>query len=408
MTPWLLLLAATAHAQDPDPAPPEDPVSDETTPAEAHLLDGDATADGEAPDPGSETDAAARPEPSEVPPPPPLEDAELETTAAEPMVEEATMEAEPTKAEARAEKLQRLNELNAERALRIYQQRSLANHAFITPMFGHSALPTTHLGGAFGASAVIQPKVTGDGTDVFAAATGDLEAGVRFGKWAGFDADVDGLAGFGQRATSDSEIRADAAWQFRGGVPIRLVHRPSTAFTLKPTGFYLSGSTLDFQRGLAAIQEQIAAGQEPDTTAASREMITNFQAYGGGLNLALAQAAGSAFGVQLTVGGGLEHLRVQDWEDDAQVIASGLAGRFQSDLALTFDLNPVPLGFMLEYQFDATFGAGDLKSTQYFLHDLGLGLYINGMMNTVGLEAVVQLDLPQITAGAQLVYRSYF
>lgn len=297
-----------------------------------------------------------------------------------------------------------------DRAVRVVEQRSLGTHPFIPPQHAPSALPTSHLGTKFGAVLVVSSGVDADGDPVngsYVAVAGGLDGGVRFGKWVGLEVNVAGLAGLAGRTDSLLDLGAQAAWQVGGGLPIRMLQARTTALTLRPRGHHMNLTLVDIQPALDELERQYDAGESSDFQEASRYMLRYIKASGGGLDLALAQSAGSVFGVQIAAGGGLEQLDLTYYDGEEHHVV-GAQASVDAGIALSFDFNPVPFAIMLEYAFHADLGLGDLAGPALLEHDVGLGLYLNGLTNTVGLELFAGLGETQIDVGANLAFRAYF
>ncbi|MCB9680594.1 MAG: hypothetical protein H6733_03910 [Alphaproteobacteria bacterium] len=331
---------------------------------------------------------------------PPSDDTPAVSSTASP---DPAEEPAPTRQEVRDQKVR-------DRAGRIFDRRSLGNHPFITPQFAESALVTSYLGSGFGAAAVFYETLDSDGNQAqgtYVAAAGGLEAGVGFGKWVGLDAHASGLAGVSAVTSGGVQLGAAALWNVGGGLPIRVVQARSTAFTIKPVGDYTDATGVDINAALQEVVRQSEAGENLDLVEASRYLLVRTRSYGGGLQLAFAQSAGSLFGLQLSAGASYQRI-VQTYYDGQPQTATGNGLDVSGGLALSLDFNPVPLAIMAEYGIDVGLGLGDLAGTTDLTHDVGLGLYLNGMTNTVGLQAFVALAQDEIDAGAMLAFRAYF
>ncbi len=385
-----LLLGLAAHAQTPDAADGEAPAAG-AEPVQPDAAGGGAEEAGEPEEAGESDDAGEPVEPG----------AGEEAEAAE-------------EAEAPSRRALRRDARDAkvmERARKIFDQRSLALHPFITPQFAESALPTSHLASSFGVAGVfaaITNPLTGEPTtSAYLAAGGTLDAGVRFGRWVGLEAAAGGLAGVSAGRDTEFDLSASAAWRVSGGVPVRLLQHRKSALTLKPVGFYSSATTVDVGAGYAELERQIQAGEDPDFADITTQMLRGAEAYGGALHVAFAHAVGSAFGMQLSAGGGASEFRSGLTREDRPDITAS-QGLVQGGIALSFDANPVPLAIMLEYGVDARLGLGPLSGIDTVTHEAGVGVYLNGLTNTVGIEASVGVGPTQINAGADLAFRAYF
>ena len=336
-----------------------------------------------------------------------------EAPQAVPVPEEAPApEAAPTGDEADAVVRSRRDVIdvrNAERAARIFRQRALANHPFVTPQLARSALPTSHAATRFGAALVYAPATDSSPTEsLWTAASGGLEGSVRFGRWVALRGELGGTAGLQSAAGDVPQIAAEAGWDVSGGVPIRLVHARSTALTLEPIGGYFDSTQLAVTDTLSTLADQALEGGGIDVDAATARMVTRAQGGGGGLSLALAQAGGKVFGLQLSVGGQYQALVLRATDDDGprEVVASQV--KVDAGVALSLDANPVPFAVMVEYAVGASVGLGEAAGLTSLQHQVGLGLYLNGLTNTIGVEGFGRLAPGSLSAGAQVLLRAYF
>lgn len=361
---WLVLALSAASAQDEAPGPYEDPGTEAPVP-------------------------------------------EDEAPAPEPTGQVSVPEDELQEQSAAAMRREAADRRRLARVEKVFIQRSLSNHPFIQPQFVQSSLPTSHLGGGFGAGVVLD--LTGN-TAATAAIAGGVDVGVRFVKWIGLQAELNGIAGVSAGAAGEDgipPIGAFASWDVSGGVPIRVVHLRSLAFTLKPAGHYQDITDVDVSAGLRTVRDQVQAGQDVDLAEAGRSMLSGGRLYGGGLHLALAYSPAAVFGMQVSVGGGAEEIQLTQLEGEV-VDIRGAQGTVEAGLALSLDANPVPFAAMLEYGIGMGVGIGELRGNVGVEHRAGLGLYLNGLTNTVGLEVGGVYDGETIVANARLAFRAYF
>jgi hypothetical protein len=199
-------------------------------------------------------------------------------------------------------------------------------------------------------------------------------------------------------------VGAAAGYAWNGSVVVRALQAKTTALSIRPAVRGTVGTGLQLRPGFEALTEQLSEGRDIDLTEASRYMISRSWSVGGDLSLALAHAFGRTFGMQLALGGGVERAGGSYYEDGAEQTFSGTLGILNGGVALSFDANPIPLAIMLEYDVDVALAAGGLGID----HKAGLGVYLNGMTNTVGLElaGITGASGTQLQAG--LGFRSYF
>lgn len=303
----------------------------------------------------------------------------------------------------------RLEALDARRLGRVeeaYQQRTLGHFPFVEAALLDSALPASHLGSSLGAAAVINPFDDGT-TSTYVAGRGRLDGGARFGKWVAIDGEIGGAAGLGARGEALLDAGALAVWDWSAGVNVRLVQGETTALSIRPSGFGQRGTVASVGPGLSELMRQAEAGEAVDFVEATRFMTANVATLGGLTSLNLAQSFGRHVGIQATVTGGVERSRVR-YYDGVEQEDTSVEGLLAVGGALGFDTNPVPLAIQLEYRYDHVFGTGVQRGLSGFGHNVGFGLFLNGMTNTIGLQATAALGGGQVDVGADLDFRSYF
>jgi hypothetical protein len=180
----------------------------------------------------------------------------------------------------------------------------------------------------------------------------------------------------------------------------------TTALSIRPLIRGSNGTGLSLRPGLKAIAAQAQGDDSLDFNEASRYMVTQTWTAGGVVHLSLAQSIGRHLG--LAGPAGLLLAVVGAGPDSARTAAQGdLQAEVDGGFALSFDANPVPFALQLEYDVDVGIGLGDLSGNTGVGHNIGLGLYLNGMTNTFGLELAATLGaITQLNA--RLGYRAYF
>jgi hypothetical protein len=288
-----------------------------------------------------------------------------------------------------------------------FEQRSLGYHPFIRPQFVTSALPASHLGSQTGAALVILPPPEGEeGNTLYAAGVGFVDGGIRFGRWVGLDAGIGGAAGVGGRGGEALDFGASASWNWRASAVVRMLQSRTTALSIRPLIRGSNGTGLSLRPGLKAIAAQAQGDDSLDFNEASRYMVTQTWTAGGVVHLSLAQSIGRHLGLQVSLGGGASAVGASTYDGEEQTSRASQA-EVDGGFALSFDANPVPFALQLEYDVDVGIGLGDLSGNTGVGHNIGLGLYLNGMTNTFGLELAATLGaITQLNA--RLGYRAYF
>lgn len=310
-----------------------------------------------------------------------------------------------------------------ERLKRSFFQRTLSSHPFVQPQFVASAIPTSHLGLGIGGAGIIvegsDPSTGAARRSTYAAGLAALDGSIRIGKWVGLGAGLDGIAGVGgtPRAALDYGAAAGFGWSARAIV--RVLHRESTALSIGPHMFggaaralvlqpgfeYVFGRVTDFIADESTI-EDIEIGPADLQEVAART-VRRVQSVGGGARVGLAQAFGRFVGLQVGLDGGGQTQRLEFYDGQARNVRSS-AGYLRVGAALGVDAGQVPFAAQLEYDADMKFGAGAERGEFRLTHQLGLGLYMNGLTNTIGLLAAAELADDQISLGGLLSFRSYF
>lgn len=372
----LVLLAALAIALAEEPLP-TDTIDSEEVPPEEVLPEEDPT-------------------PPEAPPEAPPETPRAEETSrSNPFLERAA----------------RREEVQARRLERAFEQRALKGYPFVPPRLIDFALPTTDITTRLGLGAMIRETEDADtGETVVArslAGFGRLSAGVRFGRFAGIYTDLGGLAGLGANGDTLVDAGANAAYDFEAGVvvPIR-IERTGTAIGFRVKGMGAAGSSIDLGPGIEKATEELQE-DDPDFAEVGRYMLSKSWGAGAGASVSLAQAFGSHVALQASVEGGGRAIGAT-YYDGEDVTVRGSQALTSGGLAFSVDTNPVPLAFMLEYRYDLAIGLGDASGTLTAMHQGGLGLYLNGLMNTIGLELAAATGSGQSRLGAEFVFRAYF
>jgi hypothetical protein len=310
-----------------------------------------------------------------------------------------------------------------ERLQRSFFQRTLSSHPFVQPRFVASAIPTSHLGLGFGGAGVSvegsDPSTGAARRSTYLAGLATLDGGIRIGKWVGFGAQFDGIAGVG--GTPKAALDVGAAAGFRWGVHglVRVLHRPSTALSvgasvaggdgrgllLQPGFEYLVDHVNQLIEDGPSIEDIIVDRAELQDVAA--RSVRRVQAIGGGARVGLAQAFGRFVGLQVGLDGGGRTRRLRYDDGQARNVRSSM-GYLRAGAALGFDAGLIPLAVLLEYDADMEFGADANGDTFRVAHRTDVGLFLNGLTHTIGVLAIGEFAEGQTNLGGLLSFRSYF
>ncbi len=310
----------------------------------------------------------------------------------------------------------------ARRLERSYEQRTLAGHSFIRPQFTASALPVSYVSLGIGAAGVrvrADDPTTGEARrSAYAAGIGSLYAGARITRWVGLSGGVNGLVGVGgnKQAALDVGAAAELGWDL--DAIVRVVHRSSTALSLGPELSGARGRGLVLRPGfeyvLGKVVEYIeTAEQTGEVVVDPREIeevalrsLRRSNSFRGGARVALAQSITPYFGMQLAVSGGGQRQRLHYYDGTARTLAA-TGGYLRTGAALSVATGRVPLAIMLEYNVLMSFATSPAKGQVDAAHDLGLGLFFNGLTQTIGVQSAASFVGDRIAAGAMFTLITY-
>lgn len=310
-------------------------------------------------------------------------------------------------------RLERIDDKEMQRLRSSFEQRALRHHPFVEPLMSDSAFPTTHVVTESGAGFVMSPTVDEDmgeaGVGGYLAMVGRLGGGVRLGKWVGLVADIRGIAGVGGEAISIEEAGAQASYEGTVGVVVRLFRseKSGSMLSIRPKFFGSGVTALMLGPGVAELTSQADEGDVDMAEVGSRMARSEWGA-GGGASLNYAQALGRRFGMQGSLEGRGERqgASYNDGEDQSYELT---AGAFGAGVAFSFDANPVPLALQLAYRYDHVFTPDAYRGMSGGTHGVGLGFYLNGLTNTIGLTSQAAVAA---TGGLQvdgrLIFAAYF
>lgn len=306
--------------------------------------------------------------------------------------------------------------------VRSFEQRSLAGHPFVRPQFVASALPISFFSLGVGAAGVrVRGEEPGTGearTSSYVAGLGGLSGGARISKWVGISGGVDGVFGVGGSRESVLDAGASAAFGWDLDGVVRVLHRNGTALAIGPEfsggrgrgivlrpGFeYVLGKVVEIVQEAEQSGEVEVDPKELDEVALrSRRRSGSFR---GGGRVALAQAITPYFGMQFAISGGGLYQRLRYYDTAARTaVVSG--GYLRPGAALSVQTGRVPIAIMVEYAALVSFAAGAAKGRASAAHDLGLGLFFNGLTQTIGVQAAASFMGGEISAGALFTLITY-
>ena len=408
----ILALAATAVAQDP---PPPFPPADAPPPS----------AD---PPPPPERLGPVAPAPQALPPPAPP-----------PPAEPPPAPLEPASAHPRDD------------------ARVLRGQTFLTPVLLDTAFVTTHAGigvelGHEVDSGVVLTGMNALGghswtyDDTLNIVTGHVQAGVSILGRVEVGVDV----AYANLVVGDQDtavaLGSQNTYDIRPGLRILAVRSGGTQLGVRAYGVFDSSSRLNPGRVLAAIADQISGiATDPMRTAClqsgdlSCALTSDFNAFtamkvsrtvfGGGASLSLAQAIGSRFAVQASVGAEVGHgSTTSQASGDATTAAAGVGSTpitFYLGVAPSISFGPtVPLALMAEYRFDVVreafqdpTGMGLGTTTTELQNSFSAGLYYTGRQElqigaafkaSVAKNTSDAGDLPSTSVVSGLLSMRYF
>jgi len=315
------------------------------------------------------------------------------------------------------------DEARRERRLkRSYEQRTLAGHMFVRPQFVGSALPISFFSLGVGAAGVLvrgQDPATGAARrSAYVAGVGGLYGGARITRWVGISGGVNGLVGVGGSREAVLDAGASAALGWDLDAIVRVLHRRGTALAVGAefSGAHGRGLVLrpGFEYVLTKVVEYIKeAEDEGEVVVDPRELeeialrsLRRSASFRGGARVAFAQAITPYFGLQLGLAGGGQRQRLR-YYDTAARVAESSGGYLRPGIALSAQTGRVPIAIMVEYNSLMSFGAGATKGQFTAAHDVGLGLFFNGLTQTIGVQSAASFIGDRISAGAMFTLITY-